>query len=95
MDIYIHEEVGCRAGAGPGPSPQCRLGLWLLLHNPKAQARTGLVFGLSPQARPQAHPQARPGPQKPEPAEARARPDPDPSPTQARTFQARSGPSRV
>jgi hypothetical protein len=31
----------------PGPSPTCGLGL--LLHKPKAQARTGLVLGLSPQ----------------------------------------------
>jgi hypothetical protein len=34
-------------------SSPCRLGL--LLHKPKARARVGLVFGLSPQSRPWVH----------------------------------------
>jgi hypothetical protein len=62
----FHSEV--RAGAAPGPSLNCGLGLGLLLHNTKAQSRTGLVFGLSPHARPRARPQGRPSPQKPKPA---------------------------
>jgi hypothetical protein len=51
-----------RAGSGQSLSPTCRLRLGLLLHNPKAQARGGLVFGPSQQSRPQARTpgQARP-----------------------------------
>jgi hypothetical protein len=63
-----------RAGAGPGLCPQC--GLRLLLHSPKAQARAGLVFGLSPQAGPQARPpgQARKSPSPQYKAWARPKP---------------------
>jgi hypothetical protein len=63
------------AGSGPGPSPTCRLGLGLLLHKPKAGARAGLVFGLSPQSRLRA---CKPGQARPAKARARARARPEP-----------------
>jgi hypothetical protein len=61
-------EVGSRDGAG--------CGLGILLHNPKARACAGLVFGLNPQARTRARP-PRPGQARPTKARARSvKPEP-------------------
>jgi hypothetical protein len=58
---------GLGLGLGFGLSPTCGLGLGLLLHEPKARARTGLVFVLSPWSIPQALKpgQARPAKTRP------------------------------
>jgi hypothetical protein len=50
LKSVILVQVFCRAGSDPGPNSTCGLRLGLLLHNPKAHASSGLVFGLSPQA---------------------------------------------
>jgi hypothetical protein len=52
------------------------LGLGLLLPNPKARARVGLVFGLSPHARPQARPPDQAPSPPPRPGQARKKPSP-------------------
>jgi hypothetical protein len=81
--FIVCPNLNSRAWARPGLSPTCQLKL--LLHKPKARARTGLYFGLSLQSRPQARKPGQARKSLSPQYEARALPEPafyrpDPAP---------------